>query len=457
MIKKYTSLFFFQLLIASLVAQESPWLELFNGENLDGWVQLGGKAEYKIEDGCIVGISKTDTPNSFLSTKKYYADFILEFEVMVDPSLNSGVQIRSNSFETYYNGLVHGYQVEIDPSPRAFSGGIYDEGRRGWLYPLSRNEKGRTAFRNGTWNKFHIEAIGNTLKTWINGIQCTHLADDLTSQGFIGLQVHSIGSAEQAGKTVKWRNLRVMEKNLAQYVWPNDPQVSQLSYLINDLTPTEERLGWRLLWDGKSEKGWRGTKLARFPQKGWEIKDGVLTANPTEINDASPGDIITEETFSNFELELEFLITAGTNSGIQYFVDPEINKHAPSSIGCEFQILDDQKHPDAALATNGNRTVGSLYDLIAAENVSVPGRGKQFKGVGAWNKARIVSHNGHVEHWLNNEQVVDYDRWSQMFRALVTNSEHAEWKDFGQCAEGHIVLQGQDGTVHFRSIKIREF
>lgn len=419
---------------------------------------MGGKADYKIENGAIVGHSKKGTPNSFLTTEKRYSDFILEYEVLVDPTLNSGVQIRSNSYPDYQDGRVHGYQVEIDPSARAFTGGIYDEARRGWLYPLSRNPKGRAAFENGVWNKFHVEAIGNTLKVWVNGIQCSHLVDGVTAEGFIGLQVHSIPASAEAGTTVKWRNLRILETDLAANSWDDDPEVPQISFLLNELTDWEKRKGWRLLWDGKTSKGWRGAKLDHFPEKGWEMDGGVLTILGTNGGESTgPGDIITEEAFSDFELELEFLITEGANSGIKYFVDPKLNKGAGSAIGCEFQILDDKKHPDARMGVNGNRTVASLYDLITAENLNTPGRDKQFKGVGAWNHARIVSRNGKVEHWLNGEQAVEYDRWSQTFRALVAYSKYKDWENFGQWPAGHILLQDHGDTVHFRSIKIREF
>lgn len=440
------------------VTFSQQWQLLFNAKDLKNWQQLGGEAEYKIEDKAIVGTSKANTPNSFLATKQTYGDFILEFEVWVEPALNSGVQIRSNSLKDYQNGRVHGYQVELDPGDRAFSGGIYDEARRGWLYPLSVNEKGRRAFRNGRWNNVHVEAIGNTIRTWVNEVQCANLVDDMTDEGFVALQVHSIGNPEQVGKKVKWKNIRILTDNLEENRWIPDPEVPELSYLVNQLTEHEIRKGWRLLWDGETSKNWIGAKLNHFPESGWEINDGTLTVLATDGGESTgPGDIITERQYGDFELELEFKITEGANSGIKYFVDPELNRGQGSAIGCEFQILDDKKHPDAKKGIGGNRTVGSLYDLIAAENLSVPGRGKQFKGVGAWNKARIISKDGWVEHWLNNEKAVEYDRRSQMFRALVAYSKYKDWDNFGQWPQGHILLQDHGNTVQFRSIKIKEY
>ncbi|WP_303319220.1 DUF1080 domain-containing protein [Flavivirga abyssicola] len=460
-----TLLFFSSFLLMSLIgmsaysqASQDGWISLFNGKNLKGWTQLNGTAPYKVVNNEIIGTTKAKTPNSFLCTEKKYGDFILEFEVLLDPTTNSGVQFRTNSSKSYNNGRVHGYQFELDPTARAFSGGIYDEGRRGWLYPLSLNPKGRKAFKNGVWNTCRVEAIGSTIRTWINGIQCSNLVDNVTSSGFIALQVHAIYNEKNAGKHIKWKNIRIKTNNLESERWALDPEVKEMSFLINKLTKNEVDNGWRLLWDGKTSEGWRGAKLDHFPQSGWDIQNGELTVLATDgAESTGPGDIITEKVFSSFELELDFKITKGANSGIKYFVDAELNKGPGSAIGCEFQILDDKNHPDAKAGVNGNRTIGSLYDLITAENLSTKGRSKQFKGIGAWNKARIVVKGAHVEHWLNNEKVVEYDRSSQMFRALIAYSKYKNWSKFGQWPSGHILLQDHGDTVHYRSIKVREF
>ncbi|SHK77305.1 protein of unknown function [Reichenbachiella agariperforans] len=444
-------------LALSVGTVSAQWVDLFNGKDLKGWTQLGGKATYEVIDNEIVGAAVPDTPNSFLTTKKKYGDFILELEVFINSGLNSGIQIRSNTDKDYRDGVVHGYQVEIDPSSRGWSGGIYDEQRRGWIYPLSRNYKAASALNKAGWNKIHIEAIGSEINTWVNGVQCARLVDDMTAEGFIGLQVHSIWEDHLKGAQIKWRNIKILTSGFENEEWDRAPAVPELSYLKNQLTDWEQRNGFRLLWDGTTNAGWRGAKLDEFPVSGWNMADGVLTVQKTDGGESTgPGDIVTINKFANFELELEFKITEGANSGIKYYVDPSLNKGAGSAIGCEFQILDDEKHPDAKKGVNGNRTVGSLYDLITADNLSVKDRGKQFKGIGQWNKARIVAKDGKVEHWLNNEKVVTYDRHSQLFKALVAYSKYAKWENFGQWPEGCILLQDHGDEVSYRSIKIRE-
>jgi len=444
-------------MVSSSVRATDGWIQLFNGKNLKGWEQLNGKANYYVANGILVGETVLNSPNSFLCTKQHYGNFILEFDVMMNSSINSGVQIRSESSKEFNNGRVHGYQFELDPSARAWSGGIYDEARRGWLYNLERNPKGKKAFIMGDWNHCRIEAVGNSIKTWINGVQCADLEDNMTPNGFIALQVHNIGSnKELEGKQIRWRNIRIMTENLEKQVTKSDPDVPEISRLNNELTSREKAEGWKLLWDGSTTKGWRGAKIDHFPEQGWVIKNGVLTVLESGGAEArNGGDIITDRTYGNFILQVDFKITKGANSGIKYFVDPELNKGPGSAIGCEFQILDNQNHPDAKKGVNGNRTQGSLYDLIPAETHGVLNN-YIFNGIGNWNRAMIIVQGCHVEHWINDIKIVEYERCSQEWRALVAYSKYKNWPHFGEAHEGYILLQDHGNKVSFRNIKILE-
>ncbi|RED94633.1 3-keto-disaccharide hydrolase [Marinoscillum furvescens] len=432
----------------STAKDNTPWVQLFDGKTLNGWSKIGGDATYQVEDGAIVGTTAMNTPNTFLRSDKLYGDFILELEYLVDPSMNSGIQIRSNSFDHYLNGRVHGYQVEIDPSERAWSGGIYDEARRGWLNTMENNPAAQKAFKQNDWNHYRIEAISDTIRTWVNGVPAAYLIDDKTAQGFIGLQVHSIKKPTQEGKQIKWRNIKILTTNLDQYARQSslDPVVTK-----NNLTIDEKKKGWKMLWDGKTTEGWRGAKLDKFPEKGWVIEDGVLSVlSSGGAESRAGGDIVTEELFGDFELKVDFKLTPGANSGIKYYVDTEINKGPGSSIGLEFQILDDELHPDAKKGNHeGSRTVSSLYDLIKADPR------KPVKPIGEWNTAHIKSVDNHVEHWLNGMKVLEYERKSPEYRKLVSESKYVKWKDFGELDRGQILLQDHGDLVSFRNVKIR--
>lgn len=226
----------------------------------------------------------------------------------------------------------------------------------------------------------------------------------------------------------------------------------------NTLTRPEQAAGWKLLWDGKTSAGWRSAKAENFPVHGWTMRDGVLTvAASGGAESTAGGDIITRERFSHFELTADFKITPGANSGIKIFVQPNlvpITKAGEpaavgSAIGCEFQILDDARHPDAKLGQNGNRTIGSLYDLIPAP------QDKKVLPVGEWNHARILSHGGHVEFWLNGARTVEFDRSSEAFRQVVAGSKYKNILGFGEWPDGHILLQDHGNEVSFRNVKIR--
>lgn len=439
------------LFAGNLYAQEK-WEPLFNGKNLKGWKKINGKADYKVVDGAIVGISRMNTPNTFLATERDYGDFILEFEFKVDDGINSGVQFRSQSVKEYQNGRVHGYQFEIDPSARAWTGGIYDEARRGWLYPLTKNPPAQQAFIKDQWNKARIEAIGSSIRTWVNGRACANLWDDMTPKGFIALQVHSIGDKNEEGKTVSWKNIRICTADLEKYKTQSTGDVAEFNAIPNTLSPQEEQEGWKLLWDGSTTEGWRGARLKVFPEKGWSIKDGVLKVHKSGgAESANGGDIVTVKNYKNFVLKVDFKITKGANSGIKYFVDSRLNKGPGSAIGCEFQILDDENHPDAKLGVKGNRTLGSLYDLIPSDRT-----GNFNFDINDFNTAMIVVRGNKVEHWLNDVKIVEYERNNPMWNALVAYSKYKNWPNFGNLSEGNILLQDHGDEVCFKNIKIKE-
>jgi len=253
---------------SKVVTTQDGWQILFNGENLEGWNRLNGSAEFIVGDGIITARTKRGEPNTFLATKETYGDFALELEFKSDPFVNSGIQIRSLSND-YQNGKVHGYQVELDPSSeRSWSGGIYDEARRGWLYPMGLNPKGGKAFKGNEWNKIYIEAIGNEIKTWVNDVPAAYLIDDMTSRGFIALQVHSYDRADLDGRMMQWQNIRIKTKKL-------DRKEGDFPYIVNtipnNISSSEKAQGWFSLFDGSTEK-WRGVSMENFPTKGWNVK-----------------------------------------------------------------------------------------------------------------------------------------------------------------------------------------
>lgn len=452
-ILKIKSIFFIALIGSSAFAQKNK--PLFDGKTLNGWKQLVGTAPYQVVDGMIVGTMTKGSPNSFLATEKEYGDFVLELDVKLEgENNNSGIQTRShlNASGNGGKGVVFGRQVEIDASDRAWTGGIYDEARRLWLYPLELNPSARSLYKKEDFNHYKIECIGNETKTWVNGKPVAYVIDTLDKSGFIALQVHSIGNnSNLEGKKVYFKNINIQTEKLKPTTFPRGLYV--VNYTPNTLSDYEKSNGYQLLFDGKTNSGWKGAYKPAFPEKGWEIKDGTINVQPSNgAESTNGGDIVTKESFGPaFDLTFEFKLTEGANSGVKYFVTlSEGNKG--SAIGPEFQVLDDEKHPDAKLGKDGNRTLSSLYDLITAKK-----DGRSIRKIGQWNTGRVVVYpDNRVEHYLNGYKVVEYVRGSKEFRDLVAGSKHKIWKDFGEAEKGHILLQDHGDRVSFRSIKIRK-
>lgn len=451
----YLLLIFTILSTKSFAQKESRtnarWINLFDGKTLKGFKQLGGKALYEVKNGEIVGTTVKDTPNSFLVTEQDYGDFILELELNVAEGMNSGVQFRSLSKPDYQNGRVHGYQVEVDPTDRAWSGGIYDEGRRDWLYIPNINPEGKKAFkRNGQWNKYRIEAIGNVIRTWINDVPVANLVDNMTAKGFIALQVHAIQAKMSDGVQIRWKNIRI-QTGSDMKPRPSD-NIPVINLVLNTLSNQEKNQGVKLLFNGKDYTGWRAVHGDKMPTAHWSVQNGEVNVSPSDGSETG-NDIVTNEQFGAFEMTFEFKLSEGANSGIKYFVNEDFDSGGKSGIGLEYQVLDDEKHPDAKMGAAGNRTMASLYDLIPSYKLD-----KRFqRKIGEWNQGRIVAMpNNTIQHWLNGFKVLEYERKSNIFDALVARSKYEKFKGFGAGDKGHILLQDHGNNVSYKNMKIKE-
>lgn len=215
----------------------------------------------------------------------------------------------------------------------------------------------------------------------------------------------------------------------------------------NQLTQTEKQQGWQLLFDGKTTEGWKSASKEGFPQKGWKVEGGTLSVEPK----AGGGDIVTLKEYGDFELSVDFKLTEGANSGIKYYVAflKSSPTATPSALGLEYQLIDDERHPDAKLGKNGNRRLAAVYDLMPA------GSTKKAKPLGEWNTARIVSKGNHVEHWLNGVRVLQYERNSSAFKQLIAQSKYKDIAGFGINTRGHILLQDHGDQVYYRNIRIK--
>ncbi|MBA4146855.1 MAG: DUF1080 domain-containing protein [Verrucomicrobia bacterium] len=249
---------------------------IFDGKTFKGWEQRG-EAIWEIDDRVITGRTGKGG-HGWLCTDRTYGDFILELEVKIE-SGNAGVQIRSHFEE---GDKMVGYQVEVDPSARAWSGGLYEQGRRGWLQNLTNNPAARAAFKANDWNRYRIECRGDSFRTWINDVPATDYRDSLDVEGIIALQVHS-------GKNhkVQFRNIRIADLGKRK---------------------------WEPLWDGATFNGWE-----KIGAGDWTIKDGMLIG--THAQNVKPfGHLISEKRFNDFTVRLKYKALAG-NSGVYFRTD----------------------------------------------------------------------------------------------------------------------------------------
>jgi hypothetical protein len=355
------------LLAGTAVAADAPFVPMFDGKTLNGWEVCNGFATYTVENGVITGTTAKGSPNTFLCSQKEYGDFVLEFDVMTDPALNSGVQIRSHRYPedrtvTVNNGKqmvhrkmpkgrVHGYQVEIANEKAVSNGGIYDEARRGWLNQLEPGSPGGKAYHDNQWNHYRVSAIGDSIKTWVNGEACADLVDPVDQTGFIALQVHQFAGEKPA--QVRFRNVRIQDLG---------------------------RHTWKPLWDGRTLSGWQPRGGAE-----WKVEDGAIHARSLAA-DPNIGALVSEASFKDLTLRVRFKLVKG-NSGVFTRAD------AKTLAGYEEEI-DDAKRTGGFWESGGRKWVTGPEDNAGVKP-------------GEWNELTASLHGHRIVFHLNGVKTVD--------------------------------------------------
>jgi Domain of Unknown Function (DUF1080) len=401
------------LLSLTSTTQAQRFKKLFNGKDLTGWTNNGTEKWY-VDNGELVCESGPDKKYGYLSTNKSYKNFVLKLNFKLEANGNSGVFVRSS-----IEGVkISGWQVEVAP-PDHHTGGIYESYGRGWLIkPNPLHEK----YLNATdWNKMEIRCVGDQITSWLNGHKMVDLTDEKIGKGngFIALQIHDGG-----GIKVRWKNIRVKEL-------PDEaPKSTAATKAVS-------------LFDGKTFKGWHNFNQTG-EVKSWVIEDGALVC----LGNAGighSGDLVTDTDYENFELSWSWKITKGGNSGVMYHIIEDKKYKAPYETAPEYQLIDDVGYPGKLEEWQKS---GADYAM------NLPNEKKKLKPVGEWNTSKIIYNKGAVEHWLNGEKIIAFQRDANW----ETQKKTGKWKtypDYAAKTKGRIGLQDHGNKAYFKDIVIK--
>ncbi|NBB80171.1 MAG: DUF1080 domain-containing protein [Verrucomicrobia bacterium] len=385
---------------------DPAFVDLYNGEDLSGWIPRRGECTFEATGDKIVGTVVRGSQSTYLSTEREdYDDFIFTAELYWEVNSNSGIMIRAQREPGDKFERVFGPQVEMEGfGERGWSGGIYGQSIGGWRYPmwLEAHAEARQALKEGAWNRVTILCEGPTIKTWINGVPAAHWKTEKYREGYIGLQIHSGKKGE-----VHFRNIRIKELE-------------------------SDEMGWMDLFESGDFSAWqRGN--GKEVSSNWSIEDGII-----HRSGLIAGSIVTRQSYEDFELRFHWKISEAGNSGVKYrFRD---------GLGPEYQILDDARHRDGA---KENRRTASLYDVVPADLE------KPLRKPCEWNAARIIANGPRLQHWLNGVKVVDTTVGSEAWNTMFAQSKFPERPDFATGA-GRIQLQDHRDKVWFKEVHIRE-
>ena len=438
--------------LSPLAAAPGPWKTLFDGKSTDAWRGYGRDAfpndVWKVENGELKTIVGAKDPVDII-TKEKYRDFELELEWKIKPGGNSGIIYRVAELpkpsETWHSGpemqVLDDEKHHDGLDPKRSAGALYD-----LVAPT-----GKTLNPPGQWNKVRLVVSGSHVEHWLNGKKIVDA--DLASpelkaliaaskfkvyprfaqerEGHVALQFH--------GDEVAFRNVRIRTLS-----GPAPAGASDAGAGLNRLTPAEKKEGWRLLFDGQTTSGWRLFKGASFPSNRWAVVDGCLKKTATGAGDShGAGDIVTVDSFDDFDLRFDWRVAPGGNSGVKYLVD----ERRDGPIAHEYQVLDDERHPDGKVGPQ--RQAAAFYDVLPPDAAK-----KKLRPAGEWNQGRIVVRGTHVEHWLNGQKVVQYELGSPQLKAAIAKSKFKDVAGFDAKLKGPILLQDHGDEACYRNIKI---
>jgi hypothetical protein len=388
--------------------EEKRWKDLFNKKDLGGWFTPFDWGEFKIIDE---EIHLKANRKFFLLTERQFADFIFEGEIfMPDEESNSGFMFRCAA----EGNLCWGYQAEVDPSDRNWSGGLYDEGRRGWLNPNQKDPKSAEAFvaqgspfKLGDWNRYRIHAEGTRLRIWINDVLTTDYSDPMDSQGYIGIQHHG-----EKGKVYRFRNLRIKELNKA------------LGEVVD-------------LFDGKTLNGFTAAD-GKEPGGGWVVEgDTIHLKEP-----GKGGALVAPGEWENFELTFQWKIAEGGRGALTY----RAVKSGDTYVGPAFAMLDREKNKKEA--GDKRRRSGAMLGVVDVHDKA------EVKKAGQFNSAKIVAYRGRLSHAMNDKRAVHVTTHSAEWKGDLELSVYERQEGFGM-KTGRIVMMDMDAPVWIKNLKIR--
>ena len=419
----------------SQVASDSRWDYLFDGTSLDGWRVINGDHPFLVEGGEITGKTALGIPTRYLATEQQYDDFILELEMNNADGENSGIQFRSIQAPQFRAGLT-GYQMEVDPSPRAWTGGIFFEGLGQWRHPPITNPECVSAWRQSDWNTLRIEARGPTLRTFVNAQPCAYLFDATMKSGHIALQIHSLGKhMKREGAKTRWRNIRIIKNPQDIDFAKADYDLPSVSYLVDQLSAHEDANDWQLLRPGKTGKhGWLSANIPN-PVINQQTGAKILRVSATENSRRLPLPITGE----NFEIIANVQMAPGTKGAIEYPVFVPSPGNGISVCLASFAILDDRDENYKKISPD--LKIGSAIGKFSAKNLSEANRKKRTLPADSWQRIGIRIRGSRVQHWLNAVKVAEF--------------EGCETVDHTKTAHRGITIKVQTGHLNLNTIKYR--